>query len=136
VEPDGYGPLITRVITPDDVAGPFTESIPADLAEQAKLTALNYTSPLEALAERYHSSPALLQKLNPGARFAAGETVKVPERHAARRRQAATPTASVTIVVSKSASSLTVLDESGGVMFHAPVTSGSEHDPLPLGSGR
>jgi len=133
VEPDGTDPLITRVITPDDVAGPFTESIPADLAEQAKLTALNYTSPLEALAERYHSSPALLQKLNPGARFAAGETVKVPNVMLRDVDKAATPTAGVTIVVSKSASSLTVLDESGAVMFHAPVTSGSEHDPLPLG---
>jgi lipoprotein-anchoring transpeptidase ErfK/SrfK len=39
----------------------------------------------------------------------------------------------VRIVVSKSASSLTVLDDAGGVIFHAPVTSGSEHDPLPLG---
>jgi len=133
VEQDATETLITRVITPEDVAGPFTESIPADLAEQAKLTALNYTSPLEALAERYHSSPALLQKLNPGARFAAGESVKVPNVMLRDVDKAATPTANVTIVVSKSASSLTVLDESGAVMFHAPVTSGSEHDPLPLG---
>ena len=133
VEPGGTEALITRVLTPDDVAGPFTESIPADLAEQAKLTALNYTSPLEALAERYHSSPALLQKLNPGARFAAGEAVKLPNVMLRDVDKAATPTANVTIVVSKSASSLTVLDEAGGVMFHAPVTSGSEHDPLPLG---
>jgi lipoprotein-anchoring transpeptidase ErfK/SrfK len=43
------------------------------------------------------------------------------------------PVANVRIVVSKSASSLTVLDDAGTVIFHAPVTSGSEHDPLPLG---
>jgi len=133
VEDDSTDALITRVITPDDVAGPFTESIPADLAEQAKLTALGYTSPLEALAERYHSSPALLQKLNPGARFAAGESVKVPNVMLRDADKAAMPTANVRVVVSKSASSLTVLDEGGGVIFHAPVTSGSEHDPLPLG---
>jgi lipoprotein-anchoring transpeptidase ErfK/SrfK len=36
-------------------------------------------------------------------------------------------------VVSKSASTLQVLDEQGAVVFHAPVTSGSEKDPLPLG---
>ena len=132
-EPDGTDVLITRVITPDDVAGPFTESIPADLAEQAKLPALGYTSPLEALAERYHSSPALLQKLNPGARFTAGESIKVPNVILRDLDKPSTPTASVTIVVSKSASSLTVLDEGGGMLFHAPVTSGSEHDPLPLG---
>jgi lipoprotein-anchoring transpeptidase ErfK/SrfK len=133
VEPDGTEVLITRVITPDDVAGPFTESIPADLAEQATLPALNYKSPLEAIAERYHSSPALLQKLNPGARFTAGESIKVPNVMLRDVEKPATPTANVTIVVSKSASSLTVLDDAGGMMFHAPVTSGSEHDPLPLG---
>jgi lipoprotein-anchoring transpeptidase ErfK/SrfK len=35
--------------------------------------------------------------------------------------------------VSKSQSTLTVTDAEGGVVFHAPVTSGSEHDPLPIG---
>jgi lipoprotein-anchoring transpeptidase ErfK/SrfK len=133
VEQDDTQILITRVITPDDVAGPFTESIPADLAEQSKLTALNYRSPLEALAERYHSSPALLQKLNPGAAFVAGESVKVPNVMLREVDKPAMPSANVTIVVSKSASSLSVLDDAGGVLFHAPVTSGSEHDPLPLG---
>ena len=133
VEQDSTDILMTRVITPDDVAGPFTESIPADLAEQAMLPALNYKSALEALAERYHSSPALLQKLNPDARFTAGESIRVPNVPLRDVDKPATPAASVTIVVSKSASSLTVLDEGGGMLFHAPVTSGSEHDPLPLG---
>jgi len=133
IEQDGAEVLITRVITPEEVAGPFTESIPADLPEQAKLPALGYTSPLEALAERYHSSPALLQKLNPGARFAAGESIKVPNVMVRDLDKPTNPTANVRIVVSKSASSLTVLDDAGTVIFHAPVTSGSEHDPLPLG---
>jgi lipoprotein-anchoring transpeptidase ErfK/SrfK len=133
IEQDGAEVLITRVITPEEVAGPFTESIPADLPEQAKLPALGYTSPLEALAERYHSSPALLQKLNPGARFAAGESIKVPNVMVRDMDKPTNPVANVRIVVSKSASSLTVLDDAGTVIFHAPVTSGSEHDPLPLG---
>ena len=130
---NGAETIITHVITPDEVAGPFTESIPSDLAEQAKLSALSYTSPLEAIAERYHSSPALLQKLNPGARFAAGESIKVPNVMLREVDKAATPPANVRIVVSKSASSLSVLDDAGAIMFHAPVTSGSEHDPLPIG---
>jgi lipoprotein-anchoring transpeptidase ErfK/SrfK len=132
--PEGGTEIITsHVITPEEVAGPFTESIPADLTEQATLSALNYKSPLEALAEKFHSSPALLQKLNPGARFAAGESIKVPNVMLRDTDKAATPAANVKIVVSKSASSLSVLDEAGAIMFHAPVTSGSEHDPLPLG---
>ena len=36
--------------------------------------------------------------------------------------------------VSKQASALTVTDASGKVIMHAPVTSGSQHDPLPIGS--
>ena len=33
---------------------------------------------LEALAERFHSTPAFLQQLNPAAQFAAGEQIQVP----------------------------------------------------------
>jgi lipoprotein-anchoring transpeptidase ErfK/SrfK len=37
------------------------------------------------------------------------------------------------IAVTKATSSLTVEDENGNVIFHAPVTTGSTHDPLPIG---
>ena len=40
----------------------------------------------------------------------------------------------VKVVVSKGKSILTVYDQSEKIIFHAPVTSGSEHDPLPLGN--
>ena len=60
------------VITDGDVAGPFEPNIPAELPEQANLPALPYKTLLEALAERFHATPALLQRLNPGAQFAAG----------------------------------------------------------------
>jgi len=133
IDQDSGEVLIAHVITPDEVAGPFTESIPRDLIEQSKLTALNYTSALEALAERYHASPALMQKLNPGAQWSAGESIKVPNVMLRDTEKPAASAPPVRIVVSKSASSLTVLDEGGGVLFHAPVTSGSEHDPLPIG---
>jgi lipoprotein-anchoring transpeptidase ErfK/SrfK len=146
--------VISHAITADEVAGPFTESIPQDLEEQAKLPALNYTSPLEAIAERFHSSPGLLQKLNPGAQFAAGETITVPNvvvrdidaapapepARGARAQNppqppgAIQPAGSVKVIVSRSASALTVLDDDGAVIFPAPVTSGSEHDPLPIGN--
>jgi lipoprotein-anchoring transpeptidase ErfK/SrfK len=42
--------------------------------------------------------------------------------------------AEFTIAVTKSTSALTVEDSSGRVVFHAPVTTGSEHDPLPIGN--
>ena len=69
--------LVEYRITDADVAGPFLEKLPADLMEQSTLPGLRYTSPIEALGERFHVSPALLQHLNPGARFAAGETIRV-----------------------------------------------------------
>lgn len=39
----------------------------------------------------------------------------------------------VEVTVSKSTSALTVKDSSGRVIFYAPVTTGSRHDPLPIG---
>jgi lipoprotein-anchoring transpeptidase ErfK/SrfK len=125
--------LAPYTITAEDTAGPFTESIPTDLMEQSKLPALNYRSVLEALGERFHASPALLRRLNPGARFAEGETIQAPNVSGASSAPA-TPPANVRVVVSKDASAATAYDGSGKVIFHAPVTSGSEHDPLPIGS--
>ena len=71
-------PVVTYTIAPEDVAGPFIGSMPQDMMESAKLPALGYTSAAEALAEKFHSSPALLQTLNPGAAWSAGDTIKVP----------------------------------------------------------
>jgi lipoprotein-anchoring transpeptidase ErfK/SrfK len=39
----------------------------------------------------------------------------------------------VTVIVSKEKSTLTVENAEGKVILHAPVTTGSEHDSLPLG---
>ncbi len=71
-------PVVPYTITPEDVAGPFIGSMPGDMMESAKLPALGYTSALEALAEKFHASPALLQTLNPGAAWSAGDAIRVP----------------------------------------------------------
>src|SRR5690242_18992410 len=71
-------PVVTYAITAEDTAGPFAEAIPEDMTERAKLPGLYYTSVLEEMSEKFHSSPALRQSLNPGARFVAGEQVKLP----------------------------------------------------------
>ena len=39
----------------------------------------------------------------------------------------------VVVTVSKSASAATVTDASGKIILYAPVTTGSQHDPLPIG---
>jgi len=141
----GARPLVEYTIADTDLAGPFTPDIPPTLPEQATLDALNYRSTLEALAERAHSSPSLLQQLNPQATFRlAGERVMVPNVAAAGAPAAvavgtsgttpAAPARNITVFVTKSTSALTVEDAGGHVLLHAPVTSGSEHDPLPIGT--
>ena len=148
-------PLTTYVVSEADVAGPFTPNIPEDLMEQSKLKTLGYKNPLEALGEKFHSSPALLQQLNRGATFArAGEEIMAPNvtvvdlpapepargRGRGRGRATApvgttgTTPQDVTIYVTKATSALTVEDAAGKVIFHAPVTSGSRYDPLPIGT--
>src|SRR5579883_473842 len=61
-----HAPLLTSyTITEEDEKGPFV-NLPNDLMAQAKLPALGYSSPLEELAEHFHSSEELLKALNPG----------------------------------------------------------------------
>jgi lipoprotein-anchoring transpeptidase ErfK/SrfK len=119
---------VPYTITAADVAGPFAESIPADMVDKAKLSHLSYTSPLEALGERFHASPALLRALNPGASFAQNEQIVVPNI----ATEPPPAPAAAEVVVSKSDASLKVLN-GREVIFYAPVTSGSEKDPLPIG---
>lgn len=155
-EPPATEPVTTYQITEADAAGPYEPEIPSDLVEQAKLPRLTYRNALEALAERFHATPALLQRLNPGAKFAAGEQITVPnveamvvpvettkpeakptaaekkaEAQAAQKAAAAKP--DVTVTVAKSTSVLTVTDAAGKVLMYAPVTTGSDKDPLPIG---
>jgi len=133
-------PVVTYTITAEDTAGPFAEAIPEDMTERAKLPGLYYTSVLEEVSEKFHSSPALLQSLNPGASFVAGEQVKVPnvmdsdDRASRYGKTEPVPKGATRVVLTKKTSSLVAFDKSGRILFYAPVTSGSEHDPLPLGS--
>jgi lipoprotein-anchoring transpeptidase ErfK/SrfK len=126
--------LTVYAISEADAAGPFLPSIPSDLMEQASLPGLYYTSTLEMIAERVHASPPLLKQLNPGKSFEPGEEIRVPNTCAACRAEAGTEGVERRqIVVSSSGSGLTVQEAEGRTIFFAPVTSGSQHDPLPLG---
>jgi lipoprotein-anchoring transpeptidase ErfK/SrfK len=125
--------IVVYTITAEDAAGPFIKTIPEDATEQSKLPGLYYTSVLEGLAAKFHSAPTLLKRLNLRARFVGGENIRVPNVLAAKQAERG-HVGAVKIVVSKKASILRVYDREGQVIFYAPVTSGSEHDPLPLGN--
>lgn len=122
-------PALARyAIRPEDVAGPFPE-IPEDMMEKASLPALSYSSPLELLAEKFHASPKLLTKLNPGKSFdTAGEEILVPNVHGSPPGQKAAK-----VVVDKTASTVTAVDADDKPLAQYPATMGSEHDPLPIG---
>lgn len=119
--------LAPYTITAEDAAGPFAE-IPEDTMEKAKMTSLPYSSLLEELGEKFHSSPRLLRRLNPGAAFrAAGEKVLAPRTDRAPLAKAAS------LRVRESDLSVSVLDETGRVLARYPASVGSVHDPLPVG---
>ena len=121
--------LITYMLTDKDVAGPFRE-IPTDMVEKSKLTALGYTSVLEGLGEKFHASPKLLQRLNPEKEFnQAGQEILVPNV------EAQTPLPKVAkVIVDKSDSTVTLVDAAGKTLAQFPASTGSEHDPLPVGT--
>jgi lipoprotein-anchoring transpeptidase ErfK/SrfK len=119
--------LVEYTLSEDDVKGPFV-SVPANMMLKAKLMYLGYGSALEAIAEKFHINMALLQQLNPGSKFSlAGQSIFVPNVLTEVNARA------FRVVVSKSASTVTVFNDMGQVIAQYPCTSGSEHDPLPIG---
>src|SRR5690606_11731955 len=118
--------LVEYTLTDDDVEGPFVE-IPGDMMHKAGLDALGYASLEEMLGERFHASPSLLASLNQGG-LAAGATIVVPNVHGADALPAADH-----VVVDESDGSVSLVDASGKTYARYPATSGSEHDPLPIG---
>jgi lipoprotein-anchoring transpeptidase ErfK/SrfK len=129
-------PLVDYTISAADTAGPFVPVVPEDLMKQAEMPAMSYTSVVELLGERFHASPQLLQQLNPQALFATGEVISVPNVEPfllEPRPRRGSSNAAVTVIVTERSHSMTVENDAGEVVFHAPVTVGSARDPLPRG---
>jgi len=118
--------LVPYTVTAADVAGPFV-TIPEDMMEKAALPSLSYTSAIEALAERFHTSPAFLRKVNAGRELAAGAEILVPNVQRPALGKAAR------LVVDASDRAVLVFDEAGCAVARYPATMGSENDPLPVG---
>jgi lipoprotein-anchoring transpeptidase ErfK/SrfK len=114
-------------LTEADVGGPFTE-VPKDMMEQSKLKALGFSSAEEAVGEQFHVSPSLLKRLNPAAQLTAGQEIQVPNV-----LTGPTTVKAAKVVVSK-AGTVRALDAGGKILAQFPSSSGSEHDPLPIGT--
>lgn len=143
----------TRLVRIPDgfAAGPFVPDLPKQTSKQAGFEHLGYRDLTEALAERFHTTPETLAALNgPNTKIGAGATIRVPnvadvdtsklgkdERDWNRTLvtlgvSPEQPKADK-VEVSKSEGVLRAYDDAGKLLAQFPVTTGSEHDPLPLG---
>ena len=122
--------LMEYEIQPADVKGPFNKTIPQSFEKKAELKTLNYTSPRELLAQKFHVAPALLTRLNPKASFeTAGTKIVVPN---VARKPSHDKVAEV--VVDKSALTVRALDANGKLISFYPASVGSEDRPSPSGT--
>jgi lipoprotein-anchoring transpeptidase ErfK/SrfK len=127
----GQDQVITEYkIAESDVKGPFLKKLPAKMEDMKDLKALSYSSPREAIAERFHMSEGLLVSLNPGKQFEkAGETILVanvfnkPSKITIDR-----------IEVYKSLQMIKAFDSTGKVVAFFPASVGSEEKPTPVGT--
>jgi len=124
-------PAITEyTISKSDVKGPFLEKLPAKMEDMKGLKALGYTSPREAIAEKFHTSEGLLVALNPGKKFdQAGEIIFVTN---VLNKQ--TKLTIGRIEVDKSRQAVKAFDPSGALIAVFPATVGSEEKPSPSGN--
>lgn len=126
---DGAAALAPYTIAEGDVAGPFAP-LPDSMADKAGMSALGFADAAEALGEKFHISPALLKRLNPGKDLArAGEEILAPNVLGTEPLAKA-----ATIVADKSDGTLVLLDAAGEAIAQFPATTGSAHDVLPFGT--
>ena len=132
-------------------AGPFVPDFPKDAADQAKLAALGYRNIMEALSERFHTTPEFIVALNSAdTPVGAGKPIRVPNipnpaRLAADRDErgwgatlqqlgiAPDQPRAEKLVVDKSEGVLKVYDAGDKLIAQFPATMGSSKDPLPIG---
>jgi lipoprotein-anchoring transpeptidase ErfK/SrfK len=175
-------PATRVVMIPEDWAQDRFVAVPEDMTEQAERARLGYESMAEKLAERFHTTPAVLAQLNPGGRpagagsgteaergpaagpsapaashgpaagvrFRPGRQLRVPNVGAdaidpgtvdnpewlATLRSLGVGTAqpeAARIVVDESEGWLKAYDDADQLIAMFSVTTGSEHDPLPIG---
>jgi lipoprotein-anchoring transpeptidase ErfK/SrfK len=126
-----------HTLTTDDVAGPFVD-LPAEWYDRRDMECQCYESLAEKLAERFHTSEALLAQLNPGVdlnALRAGQPLNVP--NVGDRYAPGGATGDVArIVISDGGRYLHALDAGGRILYHFPATLGAAYSPSPTGEYR
>ena len=117
-------------LTAEDIAGPYLGTVPAELVDMAKLETVGYADIEEALAEKFHTTPAMLAALNPDVDMTrAGATIVVPAVSPTKL-----PTDVARITVDKTERSLRAYDADDNLIAFYPATIGSTALPAPSGT--
>lgn len=144
-------PTVTIKLAPADLAGPFINPTPKDPEQQAKLPCLCYRTTLEMLAERFHTTPDTLVALNsPDTPLKAGQAIVVPgvvpqstDFADVKDENWRKTLTGLNVDAVQPRGDKVVVDKSDGVLrvysgdrvvAQFPVTMGSKHDPLPIGT--
>lgn len=137
-------------VMPEDLAGPFIMPFPKDPMEQAKLPVMAYKTPIEKMAERFHTTPRVLAALNrPDAQLKAGAVLRFPNvlpssrTYAGLKPEYSKLMSDLNVDGNQPQGDRVVVDKSDRVLQvwngdrlvgQFPVTMGSSHDPLPIGN--
>ncbi len=104
---------------------------PASWRARGEMDFLGYHSVLEMVAERSAAHPEYIRRLNPSLNWEAlrtGDRILVPHVPPVRLAE---PVASIDILLAKR--QLRAFDDSGDLMFHAPVSIAREVEKRPVG---
>jgi len=155
----GRHAVVMVKLGPDDVTSSYVYPLPKDPEKQYKYAFLGYRNMLEKVSERYHTTPAAVVALNgPEKLIGLGQTLMLPNVVPMSRDYSGSHESAVRlmtllnvdgrqphgdyVVVDKSEGVLKVYggsppgqdEEAGGQLIaQFPVTTGSGHDPLPIG---
>jgi lipoprotein-anchoring transpeptidase ErfK/SrfK len=121
--------IIDYKITEKDVKGPFLQKLPAKMEDMKGLKSLDYTSPREALAEKFHMSEALLEALNAGKKFdQAGQTISIVNVMKTEAKPAV-----ARLEVDKTVQTVKAFGKAGELIAFFPASVGSDEKPTPGG---
>jgi lipoprotein-anchoring transpeptidase ErfK/SrfK len=122
----------TYTIAEQDVAGPFPRKLPSKMEDMKDIPKLGFTSPREALAEKFHMSEQLMAALNPGRHFdRAGDAIVVVDTAGGG---GSAPVKADSVEIDKSRQTVKLFDKSKALIGFYPATVGSEEKPSPSGT--
>lgn len=152
---NGRPSTVTVRLTNADISGDYVYPFPQKPEGQAKLERASYRNMLEEVAERYHTTPRTIVALNgPTALIGIGRTLKLPNVIPASTDYGGSPLKDEYrrlfqklnvegnvpegsyVVIDKSEGQLKVMNDADRLVAQFPVTTGSQHDPLPIGTWR